>query len=79
MLLLLFAYHSAANVTIAGILVVDRELLDELVKDFFREVFQIRTIERVVVLHLSQNLLEELAAEDDQIITSKEMSAVIHS
>ena len=79
MLLLLFAYHGAANVTIAGILVVDRELLDELLQDLFREVFQIRTIERVVVVHLSQNLLEELAAKDDQIITSEEMSAVIHS
>ena len=79
LLLLLFAYHLAANVTIADILAVDRVLFDELLSDLFREISQIRIIEWIVVLHLSQNLLEKLAAENDQIITSEEMSAIIHS
>ena len=79
MLLLLFAYHLAANVTVADILAVDRVLFDELLSDLFREISQIRIIEWIVVLHLSQNLLEKLAAENDQIITSEEVSAIIHS
>ena len=79
LLLLLFAYHLAANVTVADILAVDRVLFDELLSDLFREISQIRIIEWIVVLHLSQNLLEELAAKDHQIITSEEVSAIIHS
>ena len=36
-------------------------------------------IEREDVLHAIHSLLEELAAEDNKVITSEEVSAVVHS
>ena len=77
MLLLLFA--DVTNDGAAGILAVDRVLLDKLLSHFIKEFPQIMFIEREDVLHAIHSLLEELAAEDNKVITSEEVSAVVHS